>query len=68
LNDLVPQLLSAMPADPFDGKPLRYHRLTKGYVVYSVGVDGHDDGGREKPPGLKPVVQTPYDITFTVER
>jgi hypothetical protein len=68
LNDLVPQFLSAVPADPFDGKPLRYHRLAKGYVIYSVGADGQDDGGREKPADWKSGDKTNYDITFTVER
>jgi hypothetical protein len=68
LNELVPQFLPAVPADPFDGQPLRYHRLAKGYVVYSVGADGHDDGGREKPADWKSTDKTHYDITFTVER
>jgi hypothetical protein len=68
LNELVPQFLSAVPADPFGGQPLRYHRLAKGYVVYSVGSDGHDDGGREKPADWKSSDKTTYDITFTVER
>jgi hypothetical protein len=44
-------------ADPFDGQPIRYKKLAKGYVVYSVGEDTKDDGGDEKK-----------DITFTVER
>jgi hypothetical protein len=47
---------------------LRYHRLAKGYVIYSIGADGHDDGGREKPADWKPGDKTTYDITFTVER
>jgi len=68
LNELVPQYLSAVPSDPFDGQPLRYHRLAKGYVIYSLGRDGHDDGGREKPADGKPGDLTPCDITFTVER
>jgi hypothetical protein len=68
LNELVPQFLSAVPADPFDGKPLRYHPLTKGYVVYSVGQDGHDDGGREKAADWNSADETTYDITFTVGR
>jgi hypothetical protein len=68
LNELTPQFLSAVPADPFDGKPLRYHRLAKGYAVYSVGQDGHDDGGREKPANWNSADETTYDITFTVER
>jgi hypothetical protein len=57
LDELVPVFLAAVPPDPFDGQPLRYKKLSKGYVVYSVGDDGKDDGGDEKK-----------DITFTVER
>jgi hypothetical protein len=34
-----------LPADPFDGRPLRYKRLPRGYAVYSVGEDATDDGG-----------------------
>ncbi len=56
-DDLVPKLLDAVPSDPFDGQSMRYKKLEKGYVVYSVGEDGKDDGGDEKK-----------DITFTVER
>lgn len=44
------------------------HLLKKGYVVYSVGVDGEDNGGREKPINAKSSDKTHYDITFTVER
>jgi hypothetical protein len=68
MNELVPQFLPTVPSDPFDGAPLRYHRLAKGYVIYSVGRDGHDDGGREKPADWKSSDKTTYDITFTVER
>lgn len=68
LTELVPQFLSAVPIDPFDGKPLRYRHLAKGYVIYSVGTDGHDDGGKEKPADWKSGDKTNYDITFTVER
>ncbi len=31
--------------DPFGGDPLKYSRTDGGYRVYSVGVDGKDDGG-----------------------
>ncbi len=37
--------LSAIPADPYSGQPLRY-KLVKGKpIVYSVGSDQKDDGG-----------------------
>ena len=42
--------------DPFTGQPLGYKKLEKGFVVYSVGADGKDDGGDENK-----------DITFVVE-
>jgi hypothetical protein len=46
LADLVPDLLPAVPRDPFDGQPLRYRRLADGVVIYSVGADETDDGGQ----------------------
>ncbi|HTL57213.1 MAG TPA: hypothetical protein VL361_16135 [Candidatus Limnocylindrales bacterium] len=47
LQSLVPDLLSSVPVDFMDGKPLRY-RLSnsKTFVVYSVGLDCFDDGGK----------------------
>jgi hypothetical protein len=67
LGELSPTFLPAVPAAPFDGKPLRYKLLAKGYVVYSVGEDREDNGGTEKnAKGLSYVPGT--DITFVVER
>jgi hypothetical protein len=70
LDQLVPLYLPAVPSDPFDGQPLRYKTLAKGFVVYSIGVDLSDDGGAEqvksrRRSGQKPL---PYDRTFIVER
>ncbi len=39
------KLLSTVPLDPCDGKPLRYRRTLEGLVVYSVGDNRVDDGG-----------------------
>ena len=64
LTELVPTYLGEIPADPFDGQPLRYKKLAKGYTVYSVGEDNKDDGGVEPKQGYLPGT----DITFTVER
>ncbi|MBI4660999.1 MAG: ABC transporter permease [Verrucomicrobia bacterium] len=64
LQQLVPDYSSRVPIDPFDLKPLRYKRLERGYVIYSVGFDGKDDGGRA--PERRGKSQT--DLTFTVER
>ena len=69
LDDLVPQYLQPAPADPFTGGPIKYRQLAKGYVVYSVGPDLSDDGGRERPTDRKAREAQPlYDITFVVER
>ncbi len=43
LEELVPDLLPAVPADPFDGKPMRYDSHRK--IVYAVGPDLVDSGG-----------------------
>jgi hypothetical protein len=46
LNEMVPEFSPAVPIDPYDGKPLRYHPNADGtYLLYSVGEDGKDDGG-----------------------
>jgi hypothetical protein len=45
LNQLVPEMIPEVPLDPFDGEPLRYIRLEDGVIIYSVGVDGVDNGG-----------------------
>ena len=68
LGELVPQYLPEVPVDPFDGQPIRYRLLPRGYVIYSVGSDGRDDGGREPPERQKFRDTSTYDITFTVER
>jgi len=51
LSDLVPEYLPTVPQDPFSGKPLVYHRTATGYLLYSIGPDGKDDGGRRVAPG-----------------
>ncbi len=47
LTELAPGYLKKAPADPFalDG-PLRYKRVGENYLLYSIGPDGKDDGGK----------------------
>jgi hypothetical protein len=46
---------------------MRYKRLERGFVVYGVGEDLSDDGGKERP--LRRTKESPnWDITFVVER
>lgn len=58
LNALVPAYLPSMPQDPFnaDGQPFGY--VPQGPWLYSVGVDGVDDGGMY---GLKSTGSLDYD-------
>jgi hypothetical protein len=46
LEQLVPDLLPAVPPDRADGKPLRYVVRDGQASVYSIGRDRNDDGGR----------------------
>lgn len=45
MNDLVPTYLKAIPTDPYSDKPLLYRVLPDGIAIYSVWMDGNDDGG-----------------------
>ncbi len=51
LAELVPTYLDTVPLDPYDAKPLRLKMSDGAFVVYSVGIDGVDDGGQldDKP-------------------
>jgi type II secretory pathway pseudopilin PulG len=55
LDALAPQFLPKITEDSVNGRPFRYHRLPGGtYQLYSIGLDGKDDGGQEVttlPPG-----------------
>jgi hypothetical protein len=46
LSELSPKYLPTLPADLITGKPLHYKIVNDRPTVYSVGVDGDDDGGR----------------------
>lgn len=48
LRDLVPEYIAKVPGDVFakDGPP-HYKPQGTGYLIYSVGINGKDDGGRD---------------------
>ncbi len=48
LQELVPRYLNPVPDDIFSSKPLIYKRTADGYLLYSVGLNGKDDGGRNR--------------------
>jgi hypothetical protein len=45
LDDLVPGVLSNAIVDPVYGGPLAYRRTEDGFIIYSLGFNGVDDGG-----------------------
>ncbi len=54
LASLVPKYLPRQPKDLFSGKDLVYRVRDGGYLLYSVGVNEKDEGGRtyeDNPPG-----------------
>src|SRR5581483_10287575 len=46
LDELCPKYLKDVPGDLFSGKPLLYRLVAQGYLLYSIGPNGVDDGGR----------------------
>lgn len=53
LDDLAPRFIGELPIDPWSGKPFVYRRVEpgsespgRGFVLYSVGSDRTDDGGK----------------------
>lgn len=67
LAELIPTYMDTVPQDPFDGKELRYKKLETGFVVYSIGEDGNDDGGKERPR-KRTGSDVPEDVTFIIQR
>jgi hypothetical protein len=49
LSDLVPAILPAVPADPWSASnaPLHYTRTAEGFLLYSIGYNETDDGGKD---------------------
>lgn len=45
LKKLVPDMLQIVPTDPVFGDPLGYRKTDDGFLVYSIGFNGVDDGG-----------------------
>jgi hypothetical protein len=49
LDALEPTCLARVPIDPYARQPLRLRRTATGLVIYSVGPDCQDDGGKIDP-------------------
>jgi len=62
LEDLVPDYLAKVPQDPFTGQAMIYRPQGTNWLVYSVGEDGVDNGGRPVARGLT----TPGDLLYNL--
>lgn len=70
LDALVPEFLAELPIDPWDGRPLKYRPADpakdphgRSFILYSVGIDGVDDGGKVLPdPASRHRVLTSMEI------
>ena len=63
LDVLAPKYIAQVPKDLYTDQPLRYKRQGDGFLLYSVGPNGADDGGRtvaSQPPGDDIALQIPH--------
>ncbi|MCP4712130.1 MAG: hypothetical protein GY869_26200 [Planctomycetes bacterium] len=68
LQDLTPDYVETLPVDPYDGKSIKYKEIEDRYIVYSIGDDGIDHGGRSKDdPSGYTFDNLGTDIVFTVK-
>ncbi|MBK8726030.1 MAG: hypothetical protein IPL96_08200 [Holophagaceae bacterium] len=59
LAGLAPELLDGIPVDVPAGGRLKYRRERQGYLLYSLGSDGKDDGGRVATDPKQPWILVP---------
>lgn len=76
IDEISPRYIREIPADPWDsnGGRLRYRRidprqdpLQRGYLLYSVGIDGRDNSGAsasDVAPGATPRPASGLDLIF----
>jgi len=64
LDALVPDLLDAVPQDPFADGPVGYVQAAGGAIVYSVGPNGQYDGGHSIDEARAAGQPGAYDLTF----
>ena len=62
LDALVPDFIDKLPVDPFSGKDYIYRRDGKGFIVYSIGANGADDGG------MRSDVRDEGDVVFELKQ
>jgi len=64
LEALVPDILPEVPIDPFTGKPIVYKMQNGELLIYSLGSNQKDDGGRMTYQITKIVMDKDDDWTW----
>ena len=62
LEQLAPEFLESIPVDPFTGKSLVYRKDGDGFLLYSLGPNLKDDGGKAR--NIVDFQSTDYDIVW----
>ena len=57
LADLAPNYVAEVPKDIFNASELHYRQEGEGYLLYSVGPNGRDDGGKGVDDEEKAIVE-----------
>jgi hypothetical protein len=66
LSELAPKYLPQVPADLFTGGPLAYRPQPNGYLLYSFGPNGRDDGGLRHEDRTKGVNEVSDDVVVRI--
>jgi len=64
LAELSPDILKEIPIDPYTGASLIYKKNDDGFIVYSIGSNGKDDGGRGTWMRYAEVMEKDDDIAW----
>ena len=64
LEQLMPKYLQAVRVNPFSGRVLVNRPVGAGWLLYGVGEDGADDGGKPVGQGLGAKSDILYDSPY----
>lgn len=64
LTELSPDILKEIPVDPFTGESFVYKKSGEGFIVYSIGSNRKDDGGRGTWMRYAEVLEKDDDIAW----
>jgi len=69
LQQLAPYILLTLPTDPFsDNQPFKYRIVGQNYLLYSIGPDAKDDGGKPIFDSSSSHKERPYAVYDASEK